>query len=77
MAEYDPNGRKNSERGSKSLQLKQYRNASNKSVPLVQVIQNKVKDDDDRFSFDVTIEELDAFKGDCPHNTAKNTDWAV
>jgi len=29
----------------------------------------------DRFLFDVTCEELDAFKeGECPINTTKNTD---
>ena len=37
-----------------------------------------MKNYDNRFSFDVTIEELDAFKeGDCPSNIVKNTEWAV
>jgi len=34
--------------------------------------------DTDRFDFDTTLEELDAFKeGSCPTNTAKNTEWAL
>ena len=77
MTENNPNagGSKQSERGSKFLQLKRSR-----TVPkhVAQSGQKKVKDNDDRFSFDVTMEELDAFKeGDCPANTVKSTDWAV
>ena len=59
----------------KFLQLKR-----SHTVPkhVAQSGQKKVKDNDDRFSFDVTMEELDAFKeGDCPANTVKSTDWAV
>lgn len=37
--------------------------------------QKKLKNYNDRFSFDVTIEELDAFKeGNCTNNTVKNTE---
>ena len=72
MTENNPNagGSKQSERGSKFLQLKRSR-----TVPkhMAQSGQKKVKDNDDRFSFDVTMEELDAFKeGDCPANTVKS-----
>ena len=77
MAENNPNVAvlKNKERESKSLQLKRSRVAT-KTVPLEQ---KKVKNYNERFSFDdVIIEELDAFKeGDCPTNMAKNTEWAV
>ena len=63
---------KNKERESKSLQLKRSRVAT-KTILLEQ---KKVKNYNERFSFDdATIEELDAFKeGDCPTNTAKNTE---
>ena len=76
----NPNGGVKNSKGrsssGKSLQLKQTR-ATTKTKP-VPPDQKKVKNYDDRFSFDVTIEELDAFKeGDCPNNTVKNTEWAV
>lgn len=33
---------------------------------------------DERFTFHVIIEELELLKeGDCPANTAKNTEWAL
>ena len=61
----------------KSLKLKRLRTDTAKSVLPDQ--KKTVKNhDDSRFSFDVTIEELDAFKeGDCPTNTLKNTEWAL
>ena len=75
----NPNGGvKNSEGRSssgKSLQLKRTRATTKTVLP---ADQKKVKNNDDRFSFDITIEELDAFKeGDCPSNTIKNTEVAV
>ena len=40
--------------------------------------EEEVEPSKDRFSFDVTCEELDAFKeGECPANTMKNTEWAL
>jgi len=36
------------------------------------------KNGDDRFSFDITADDLEGFMEDsCPHNTAKSTEWAV
>ena len=77
MAENNPNVAvlKNKERESKLLQLK----GSRVATKTVLLEQKEVKNCNERFSFnDVTIEELDAFKeGDCPTNTAKNTEWVV
>ena len=58
MAENNPNVTvlKNKERESKSLQLKPSRVAT-KTVPLQQ---KKVKNYNERFFYDVTIEQLDA-----------------
>ena len=33
-------------------------------------------EDNETFSFDVTFEELSIFKGDCPINTKRNSEWA-
>ena len=82
MAENDPNGAsKRKGGGSKSLQLNKRSRRVDASVTKdVSPNQTKVasSDSDDRFSFDVTIEELDAFKeGDCPANTTRSTEWAL
>ena len=61
----------------KSLKLKRLCMATAKSVLPDQKKAAK-NHEDSRFSFDVTMEELDAFKeGDCPTNTLKNTEWAL
>ena len=55
---------------SKSLSLKRP-----KTNP-VHTTLKKTKEFDERFSFDVTTDDLTAFqKGECPANTAKSTDW--
>ena len=81
MAENDPNGGlKRKGEGSKSLRLnKQSKRVDTSMTKDVSPNQTKVgSSDDDRFSFDVTIEELDAFKeGDCPGNTTRNIEWAL
>jgi len=43
-----------------------------KQIPLEE------ENDLERFNFDTTVEELNAFKEEtCPANTAKNTEWAI
>jgi len=79
---------KESTRGSKSLQLKRPRrtkadeNCKEFNDAECEVVQKRqceaVQNPTERYSFDVTCEELDAFKeGECPANTAKNTEWAL
>ena len=68
------------DRSRKSLKLKRPRVASSKQQTSQEDEQDdakRLKEDDERFSFDVTFENLCRFKeGECPVNTEKNTEWA-
>ena len=62
------------ERPAKSLKLKRPRVNSSRQ----QTVKKSKEADDERFSFDVTCEDLSKFKeGECPVNTEKNTEWAI
>ena len=68
-----------------SLKLKRKRHDVSNEVTKEEEIQEetfepcgKMPKVDDRFLFDVTLDDLNKFKeGDCPVNTAKNTMWAL
>ena len=76
---------KDSKRAPKSLQLKRTRqtkvsneNCRRSKESNSEYNEEEVEISEDKFSFDVTCEELDAFKeGECPANTMKNTEWAL
>ena len=74
----------NSKQGAKSLQLKRPRREQKsdkngkRSKEVDQENHEVASKADERFSFDTTANELDAFKeGECPLNTTKNTEWAL